>query len=115
VIYVLLPLRSGRAAPGFDIVLRAMQAVRPWVMVEVFMLGVLVAFSKLSTLASVIPDAGLWAFGAVMLLITAMASTVDHEQLWTSTAWARRVSATNRAARSSLPEPRGRPAVPGEP
>jgi paraquat-inducible protein A len=89
VCYVLLPLRNAEHAPGFDLVLRAMQAVRPWVMVEVFMLGVLVAFVKLNGLASVVPGVGLWAFGAVMLLIAAMASAFDHEHVWASTAAAR--------------------------
>jgi paraquat-inducible protein A len=86
VCYVLLPLRSGQQAPGFDVVLRAMQAVRPWVMVEVFMLGVLVAFVKLKGLASVIAGPGMWAFGAVMILAAAMASAFDHEHVWASTA-----------------------------
>ena len=86
VAYVLLPLRSGQQPPAFDAVLRAMQAVRPWVMVEVFMLGVLVAFVKLNGLASVIPGPGLWAFGAVMILAAAMASAFDHEHVWASTA-----------------------------
>jgi paraquat-inducible protein A len=86
VVWVLLPLRSGQQAPGFELVLRAMQAVRPWVMVEVFMLGVLVAFVKLNDLASVIAGPGLWAFGGVMILAAAMASAFDHEHVWASTA-----------------------------
>ena len=86
VAWVLLPLRTGQRAPGFDVVLRAMQAVKPWVMVEVFMLGVLVAFVKLNGLASVIPGPGLWAFGGVMILAAAMASAFDHEHVWASTA-----------------------------
>jgi paraquat-inducible protein A len=86
VCYVLLPLRFGRLAPGATRVLRAMQAVRPWVMVEVYMLGVLVAFVKLSSLASVLPGVGLWAFGATMLLITALAPAYDAEHVWASTA-----------------------------
>lgn len=86
VVYVLLPLRAGQHARGSDLVLRAMQAVQPWVMVEVFMLGVLVAFVKLNGLASVIPGPGLWAFGAVMILAAAMASAFDHEHVWASTA-----------------------------
>ena len=86
VVYVLLPLRSAQRPPGYDLVLRAMQAVRPWVMVEVLMLGVLVAFVKLNGLASVVTGPGLWAFGAVMILATAMASAFDHEHVWASTA-----------------------------
>jgi len=96
VCYVLLPLRVGDQAPGFELVLRAMRSVRPWVMVEVFMLGVLVAFVKLSGLAAVVPGVGLWAFGAVMLLVAAMASAFDHEHVWASTAAAR--AATHKKA-----------------
>ncbi|HYP30769.1 MAG TPA: paraquat-inducible protein A [Burkholderiaceae bacterium] len=84
--YVLLPLRHGQRPPGFDVVLRAMEAVRPWVMVEVFMLGVLVAYVKLNGLASVVTGPGLWAFAAVMILAAAMASAFDHEHVWASTA-----------------------------
>ena len=90
VAYVLLPLRSGQQPPAYDAVLRAMQAVRPWVMVEVFMLGVMVAFVKLNGLASVVTGPGLWAFGAVMVLSAAMASAFDHEHVWASTARLRR-------------------------
>jgi paraquat-inducible protein A len=90
VVYVLLPLRAHQHAPGYELVLRAMQAVAPWVMVEVFMLGVLVAFVKLHQMASVIAGPGLWAFGAVMLLAAAMASAFDHEHVWASTATLRR-------------------------
>ena len=100
VCWVLVPLRTGQLAPGFDIVLRAMQAVGPWVMVEVFMLGVLVAFVKLNGLASVIPGTGLWAFGTVMLLATAMASAFDHEHVWASTARLRKA-----ASRTVRPRP----------
>jgi len=85
VAYVLLPLRHDRTAPGVDRVLRVMQAVRPWVMVEVYMLGVLVALVKLAALATVVPGVGMWAFGAAMLLITAMATAFDHEHVWAST------------------------------
>ena len=84
--YVLLPLRGGRRAPAFEVVLRAMQAVRPWVMVEVFMLGVMVAFVKLNGLASVVPGPGLWAFGAVMILAAAVSMTFDQEHVWASAA-----------------------------
>ena len=86
VVYVLVALRNGRRAPAFDLMLRVMQAVQPWVMVEVLMLGVLVAFVKLNGLASVVTGPGLWAFGALMILAAAMASAFDHEHVWASTA-----------------------------
>lgn len=79
--YVLLPLREGHKPPGFAHVLRLMQAVRPWVMMEVFMLGVLVALVKLAGLAEILPGVGLWSFAAVMLLACVTAS-LDHHSLW---------------------------------
>ena len=91
VVYVLVALRNGQRPPAFDLVLRVMQAVQPWVMVEVLMLGVLVAFVKLNGLASVVTGPGLWAFGAVMILAAAMASAFDHEHVWASTARLRAV------------------------
>jgi len=97
VLYVLLPLRAGQRAPGAAVVLRAMQAVRPWVMVEVFMLGVLVAVVKLAALATILPGIGLWAFAAVMLLLAATASTLDVEALWS------RLHATPPAVRLQRP------------
>jgi paraquat-inducible protein A len=61
-----------------------MKAIEPWVMVEVFMLGVLVAVVKLSAIASVVPGPGLWSFGALMLLLAAASATLDHEPMWTA-------------------------------
>jgi len=90
VVYVLLPLRRGRWAPGCERVLRAMQAMQPWVMVEVYMLGVIVALVKLSGLAIVVTGVGLWAFASVMLLVAAMASAFEHDHVWASTAALRR-------------------------
>ena len=107
--WVLLPLRRGRLAPAFEVVLRALVAVRPWVMVEVFMLGVLVAFVKLSSLAIVLPGPGLWAFAATMLLMTATAWTFDDEHVWASTAHLRQAEDD---AEASTPRAVGtRPAI----
>ena len=80
--YVLLPLREGHIPAGFAQVLRVMQAVRPWVMVEVFMLGVLVALVKLAGLAEILPGAGLGSFAAVMLLLACVTANLDHHSLW---------------------------------
>ena len=41
---------------------RMMQQVYPWSMVEVFLLGVLVAIIKLSSMASIIAGPALWAW-----------------------------------------------------
>lgn len=80
--YLLLPLRRGLIAPGASVILRFLQAAKPWGMVEVFMLGVLVSLVKLSNLARVEIGVALWAFGALMLLLAAMAMSFDSREVW---------------------------------
>jgi paraquat-inducible protein A len=82
--YLLTPVRLGRAAPRVGPVLRLLQAVRPWCMVEVFMLGVLVALVKLAHVASAVPGVALWSLGALMLLLAAVAASFDPRTLWAS-------------------------------
>ena len=48
--------------------LRALRAIHPWCMVEVFVLGVLVAYAKLAHMVAVVPGAGAWALGAFVVL-----------------------------------------------
>ncbi|MNT72506.1 Paraquat-inducible protein A [compost metagenome] len=51
-----------------------MQSLRPWGMIEVFLLGVLVAIVKLSSMATVVPGPALWAFVALTVTLTAVLS-----------------------------------------
>jgi len=80
--YLLLPLKLGRVPQGFALVFRMRQAVRPWGMVEVLMLGVLVSLVKLAKLATVVPGIALWSFGALMILFAAIAAVFDPRELW---------------------------------
>ncbi|MFX1695556.1 paraquat-inducible protein A [Paraburkholderia sp. A1RO-5L] len=80
-LYVLLPIRRGVIPPGFNLVLRTIQFVRPWGMLEVFMLGVLITIVKMVSLARVIPETALFAFGTLTLMITVVL-TFDARTLW---------------------------------
>ena len=80
--YLLLPLRLGRVPLHFAGVFRVLQAVRPWGMVEVFMLGVLVSLVKLAHVAGVVPGVALWSFGALMLVMAAISAVFDPRALW---------------------------------
>ena len=81
-LYLLLPLKLGRVPAGLAPVFRTVQAVRPWGMVEVFMLGTLVALTKLAALASVVPGVALWSFAVLMFLMAAAAASFDTQELW---------------------------------
>lgn len=99
--YLLLPLRLGRTPRYAAQVFRAMNLAKAWSMVEVFMLGVLVALVKLSHIAGVVPGIALWSFGGLMLLLAAATSAFDPRDLWTKVAMPARParSATEEAMR----------------
>ena len=92
-LYVLVPLRGRRRAPpAHDVLLRALTALRPWAMAEVFMLGALVALVKLPPLADVFPQIALVSYGLLMLTLAALISATPTEQLWQWVERSRRVS-----------------------
>ncbi|SCY51073.1 paraquat-inducible protein A [Nitrosospira sp. Nsp13] len=60
--------------PEFNFVARMVQVVRPWAMVEVFLLGTIVAYVKLTSMATVVPGTALLAFGVLTVLLAALVS-----------------------------------------
>jgi paraquat-inducible protein A len=72
--YLLVPMARERRPAGFGILVRVLQTLRPWGMIEVFLLGVLVAIVKLSSLAQVVAGPALWAFMGLTVLLTAVLS-----------------------------------------
>ncbi|WP_051248742.1 paraquat-inducible protein A [Inquilinus limosus] len=54
----------------------------PWAMVEVYMLGVFVAYVKLVDLATVVVGPGLYSVGGLMLAIIAAGTSLDSETVW---------------------------------
>jgi len=80
-LWVLAYARAGRRAPGFVAAMKLLVALRPWGMVEVAMLGILVSVIKLSGFLHVVPGAGIWATAALMVLLTIVVSRDFHE-LW---------------------------------
>ncbi|MBK5122427.1 paraquat-inducible protein A [Burkholderia sp. R-69980] len=82
VIYLLLPLHTGGFPHRPEIILRVLRHVAPWGMIEVLMLGMLVALVKLQHIATVVPGVAIWAFGAVMVLLAAAAATFNPRDIW---------------------------------
>lgn len=79
--WVLLYACRGRRAPGFATVLRMLLLLKPWSMVEVALLGVLVSAVKLSSLVQIVPGPGLWATAALAVLLMLIAHR-DLSDLW---------------------------------
>ncbi|RDI06501.1 paraquat-inducible protein A [Pseudomonas brassicacearum] len=72
-----------RRAPGFNLCMRSLETLRPWSMLEVCLLGALVAVIKLSGLLDVLPGIGLFALAALSLLMIRIAGR-DVRDLWDS-------------------------------
>lgn len=82
--WLLLHARAGRRAPGFALAMRVIVGLRPWSMLEVGLLGILVAVIKLSSSLEVAPGAGVWAMAVLMVLVTVIANR-DVLRLWALT------------------------------
>jgi paraquat-inducible protein A len=80
-LWVLGPLAYGREPLGFKPILRILGWLRPWCMVPVFLLGVLVSVVKLAAMASITPEPGLFAFGALTVLLT-MLDRLSPHAIW---------------------------------
>ncbi len=61
---------------------------KTWSMIEVMMLGVLVALIKISELATVIPGAAMYALGVLIFLLAAIQSSFDPRAIWDRVEWA---------------------------
>ncbi len=81
-IYLMAPLRCGQVPPGFAGVFRLFHLVEPWGMIEVFMVGILVALVKLMHIASIVPGIALWSFGVLIMLFAAAVASFDPRSLW---------------------------------
>lgn len=81
-LYVLIPLHFARRAPNAGSVFRYVLHLETWNMLEIYLLGVLVALTKLGSIASLILGPALYAFVALILVNAASASQLDKHGVW---------------------------------
>jgi len=79
---ILIPLRLGLTPRYLVPAFRMVEEAKPWSMVEVFMLGVLVSLVKLAHMATVIPGIGMWAFFALIVTLAWASSALDPHEVW---------------------------------
>ena len=82
ILYILLPLRWGRVPARVSRVFRIYQAARPWSMIEVFMLAILVSAAKLADMATVVPGIAAYAFIILIFLLAAVTWSLDPHLIW---------------------------------
>lgn len=90
--YVVFRARELKCAPHLSLVLRVAERLRPWSMLDVFLVGALVALTKLHDLAQTDVGAGLWALGFLVATLAAFEMAIDRRMLWDSLVRARDAS-----------------------
>jgi paraquat-inducible protein A len=78
---VLVPLAARTRPPAFSLAMRALRAMRPWRLVEVFLLGVVIAVVKLSGLATANVGYGVYGIAILALALASLAS-FEPAALW---------------------------------
>jgi paraquat-inducible protein A len=85
---VLLSARRTPAPWWIGRLLRWSEWHQSWAMVEVMMLGILVALIKIAELATVTPGIGMFAAGTLVVLVAAMTVSFDPHEVWQRVEWA---------------------------
>jgi paraquat-inducible protein A len=81
-LYVLVSARFRLRLPGARLALAWISHLEPWGMLDVFMLGVLVAFVKLGGMATMHARPGLFAFAALIAMWAAATASFEPSWLW---------------------------------
>jgi paraquat-inducible protein A len=84
---VLVAVRHSPAPSWVAALLRITEFNRSWAMVEVMMLGILIALIKIADLATVIPGTGMFAVGVLIVLMAAMTVSFDQHEAWSRIKW----------------------------
>jgi paraquat-inducible protein A len=80
--FILLPMELRRGRQWIPLAIGILQWVRPWSMIEVFMLGAMVSIVKLASLADVIPGPALWACACVIVVMSFLRGMLKPAELW---------------------------------
>jgi len=88
VLLALLACRRERPPAWIGKLLRHLPLTRTWSMIEVMLLGVLVALTKIAEYATVIPGQALFALFALVFVLAAMQSSFDPKEVWDRVEWA---------------------------
>ena len=92
-IYIFLGLRLNRTPKYLAPVFRIFVWLGPWAMMEVFLLGLIVAYVKLIDLATIVVGVAAYSFAAMIFVTTWLAASIDPRVIWA------RLSATSAQTR----------------
>lgn len=81
-LWVLLTIRLAWQSPWAIQIFRWLSELKPWGMLEVFMLGLLVAVVKLGDIAVLVVGPAFWSFIFLVLTMAATTAYIDRFTLW---------------------------------
>ena len=86
-LFILIGCRHKHPPARVGTLLRYLPLTRTWSMIEVMLLGVLVALTKISDYATVILGTALFALFALVVLLAAIQSCFDPREVWERVEW----------------------------
>lgn len=81
-LWVLVPLQGGRQPWLLPLALRFLRVLERWSMMEVFLIGILVALVKLGDMAEIVPGLAIYAFAVLILVLAGASAALDRRALW---------------------------------
>jgi len=79
---VLVCVEFGRSPSWLGPLFRRLESLRPWAMLEVYLLGIFVAVIKLGQLATIQLATAFWAYLALIVVATAACDVLDTRRIW---------------------------------
>ncbi len=81
-LYVVAPLYFGKRAPHAAVIFRWLETFKPWAMLEVFLLGIFVAYVKLVDMATIEIGVALISYLSLILVLATADSLIDAHNIW---------------------------------
>lgn len=81
-VYLLLPLQLDRSPWNGRRALRWLLHVQRWNMIEVFLIGILVALVKLGAMAEIVPGLAIWSFATLIVVLAGANACLDTRSIW---------------------------------
>ena len=81
-LYIYLPLKLNRVPWLMAPMFRFAGSLQPWSMMEVFLIGIIVALVKLLGMAQIVPGIALWSFALLIVTLAAAAANMDSRVVW---------------------------------
>jgi paraquat-inducible protein A len=83
-VYVSSGILLRRKLPGMRLALRSVLKLIPWSMAEIFLIGILVSFVKIVSLADVSLGLSFWTYSLFTVCIVVVVAHIDKRELWRS-------------------------------